>query len=104
MPVGCGAGTGGIKPCVSSFGADQFDESDPKQAREKSSFFNWFYWYASATWLTLLAACLFVNSVLLCMHIFQAGRAEILILHPPLDDRGPNGGNLHVPDLSGWFM
>ncbi len=44
----CGAGTGGIKPCVSSFGADQFDESDPDQAREKSSFFNWFYWCATS--------------------------------------------------------
>lgn len=40
--VGVFAGTGGIKPCVSSFGADQFDEE--KEAKEKSSFFNWFYW------------------------------------------------------------
>ncbi len=38
------AGTGGIKPCVSSFGADQFDESKSDERREKSSFFNWFYW------------------------------------------------------------
>lgn len=36
-------GTGGIKPCVSSFGADQFDESDEKERKKKSSFFNWFY-------------------------------------------------------------
>ncbi|EYU32880.1 hypothetical protein MIMGU_mgv1a025520mg [Erythranthe guttata] len=36
-------GTGGIKPCVSSFGADQFDESDPIEAQKKYSFFNWFY-------------------------------------------------------------
>ncbi|KAL9261722.1 NRT1/ PTR FAMILY 8.2-like protein [Drosera capensis] len=36
-------GTGGIKPCVSSFGADQFDETDKVEGRRKSSFFNWFY-------------------------------------------------------------
>jgi len=36
-------GTGGIKPCVSSFGADQFDDSDPAERAKKTSFFNWFY-------------------------------------------------------------
>ncbi|KAA8516323.1 hypothetical protein F0562_016616 [Nyssa sinensis] len=36
-------GTGGIKPCVSSFGADQFDDSDEAEKKAKSSFFNWFY-------------------------------------------------------------
>ncbi|KAJ0967226.1 hypothetical protein J5N97_024143 [Dioscorea zingiberensis] len=36
-------GTGGIKPCVSSFGADQFDEADEKEAQKKYSFFNWFF-------------------------------------------------------------
>lgn len=36
-------GTGGIKPCVSSFGADQFDDTDPTERVKKGSFFNWFY-------------------------------------------------------------
>ncbi|MCO5567406.1 hypothetical protein L7F22_021096 [Adiantum nelumboides] len=36
-------GTGGIKPCVSSFGADQFDNNDALERKRISSFFNWFY-------------------------------------------------------------
>ena len=36
-------GTGGIKPCVSSYGADQFDDADEREKKHKSSFFNWFY-------------------------------------------------------------
>ncbi|XP_010680055.2 protein NRT1/ PTR FAMILY 8.3 [Beta vulgaris subsp. vulgaris] len=38
-------GTGGIKPCVSSFGADQFDDTDPGERVKKGSFFNWFYFF-----------------------------------------------------------
>ncbi|CAN6696106.1 unnamed protein product [Malus baccata var. baccata] len=36
-------GTGGIKPCVSSYGADQFDDDDEVEKKHKASFFNWFY-------------------------------------------------------------
>jgi dipeptide/tripeptide permease len=36
-------GTGGIKPNVSAFGAEQFNDKHPADMREKQSFFNWFY-------------------------------------------------------------
>lgn len=38
-------GTGGIKPCVSSFGGDQFK---PTQLAMISVFFSWFYWSINA--------------------------------------------------------
>ncbi|CAA2964179.1 NRT1 PTR FAMILY [Olea europaea subsp. europaea] len=34
-------GTGGHKPSLESFGADQFDDDDAKERRLKMSFFNW---------------------------------------------------------------
>ena len=34
-------GTGGYKPCLESFGADQFDDDHPEERRKKMSFFNW---------------------------------------------------------------
>lgn len=34
------AGTAGIKAALPSHGADQFDEKDPQEARNMSSFFN----------------------------------------------------------------
>ncbi|KAL0379249.1 UNVERIFIED_CONTAM: protein NRT1/ PTR FAMILY 8.2 [Sesamum radiatum] len=36
-------GSGGMKPCVSSYGADQFDDADEVEKGHKSSFFNWLY-------------------------------------------------------------
>lgn len=42
------AGAAGVKATLPSHGADQFDEKDPKETREMSSFFN----------LLLLAVCL----------------------------------------------
>lgn len=50
-------GTGGIKPCVSSYGADQFDDADKAEKKHKSSFFNWFY-------LSINVGALIASSVL----------------------------------------
>jgi peptide/histidine transporter 3/4 len=38
---------GGIKPCVSTLGADQFDEEDKRERPMKQSFFN--YWWVAVT-------------------------------------------------------
>ncbi|XP_075477498.1 LOW QUALITY PROTEIN: protein NRT1/ PTR FAMILY 5.2-like [Primulina tabacum] len=46
-------GTGGTKPNISTIGADQFDEFDPKEKVHKLSFFNW--WMFSIFFGTLFA-------------------------------------------------
>lgn len=51
-------GNGGIKPNVSSMGADQFDESHEKEKKHMSSFFNWYYFIISIG--SLLSVTVFV--------------------------------------------
>lgn len=45
-------GEGGFKVCLRAFGADQFDEQDPKESKAKSSYFNWLYFAISIGILT----------------------------------------------------
>jgi peptide/histidine transporter 3/4 len=52
------AGAGGIKPCVSSFGADQFDEHSARERAWRASFFNVFYFVINVG--SLLATLLVV--------------------------------------------
>ena len=47
------AGTGGTKPNISTMGADQFDEYEPKEKHQKFSFFNW--WMFSIFFGTLFS-------------------------------------------------
>ncbi|XP_052170324.1 protein NRT1/ PTR FAMILY 5.2-like [Diospyros lotus] len=46
-------GTGGTKPNISTMGADQFDDFEPKERAQKLSFFNW--WMFSIFFGTLFA-------------------------------------------------
>ncbi|XP_027349070.1 protein NRT1/ PTR FAMILY 5.2-like [Abrus precatorius] len=46
-------GTGGTKPNISTMGADQFDEFEPKERSYKLSFFNW--WFFSILFGTLFS-------------------------------------------------
>jgi peptide/histidine transporter 3/4 len=36
-------GVGGVRPCLSTFGADQFDMENPKEKLQLARFFNWYY-------------------------------------------------------------
>ena len=54
-------GTGGIKPCVSTFGADQFDTSIPQHRRDKDSFFNLFYLFINLGSLLSCTALVWVQ-------------------------------------------
>ncbi|KAJ9700765.1 hypothetical protein PVL29_006198 [Vitis rotundifolia] len=51
-------GTGGTKPNISTIGADQFDDFDPKEKGHKLSFFNW--WMFSIFFGTLFANTILV--------------------------------------------
>lgn len=51
-------GTGGHKPSLQSFGADQFDEEDKTEKLKKASFFNW--WYCGLCGGVLLAVTVVV--------------------------------------------
>ncbi|WOH11055.1 hypothetical protein DCAR_0830534 [Daucus carota subsp. sativus] len=66
-------GTGGHKPSLESFGADQFDDDHPEERRKKLSFFNW--------WNCGLCAGLFV-AVTLIVYIqdnVSWGVADIIL-------------------------
>lgn len=51
-------GTGGTKPNISTMGADQFDDFEPKERIQKLSFFNW--WMFSIFFGTLFSTTFLV--------------------------------------------
>ncbi|KAL2234984.1 protein NRT1/ PTR FAMILY 3.1 [Sesamum indicum] len=54
-------GSGGIRPCVVSFGADQFDENDPKQKTSTWKFFNWYYFCMGASILVANTVIVYIQ-------------------------------------------
>jgi peptide/histidine transporter 3/4 len=56
-------GTGGIKPCLEAFGADQFDDdNDPRERDRKSSFFNWWYFGVGIGGLVAVTVLVYVEA------------------------------------------
>lgn len=54
-------GSGGIRPCVVAFGADQFDESDPKQTTKTWTYFNWYYFVMGAAILVAVTVLVYIQ-------------------------------------------
>ncbi|KAL7240459.1 hypothetical protein ACSBR2_006168 [Camellia fascicularis] len=54
-------GAGGIRPCVVAFGADQFDETDPKQKTKTWKFFNWYYFCMGTSMLVAVTVIVYIQ-------------------------------------------
>ncbi|CAL0315325.1 unnamed protein product [Lupinus luteus] len=54
-------GSGGIRPCVVAFGADQFNESDPKETTKTWSYFNWYYFVMGASMLVAVTVLVYIQ-------------------------------------------
>ncbi|XP_040995966.1 protein NRT1/ PTR FAMILY 3.1 [Juglans microcarpa x Juglans regia] len=54
-------GSGGIRPCVVAFGADQFDETDPKQNTKTWKYFNWYYFVMGVSILVAVTVLVYIQ-------------------------------------------
>lgn len=54
-------GTGGIRPCVVAFAADQFDMSRAKTESRKWNFFNWYYFCMGIASLLALTVVVYIQ-------------------------------------------
>lgn len=54
-------GAGGIRACVVVFGADQFDEADPKEKTKMWNFFNWYYFCMGASMLLAVTVVVYIQ-------------------------------------------
>lgn len=54
-------GSGGIRPCVVAFGAEQFDETDPNQKTQTWKFFNWYYFSMGFSMLIAVTVIVYIQ-------------------------------------------
>lgn len=54
-------GSGGIRPCVVAFGADQFHEGDPNQNTKTWNYFNWYYFVMGASMLVAVTVLVYIQ-------------------------------------------
>ncbi|KAL6295038.1 hypothetical protein ACE6H2_003180 [Prunus campanulata] len=54
-------GSGGIRPCVVAFGADQFDETDEKQTTKTWNYFNWYYFVMGVSILLAVTVLVYIQ-------------------------------------------
>ncbi|WCJ24538.1 Major facilitator superfamily protein [Euphorbia peplus] len=54
-------GSGGIRPCVVAFGADQFDETDPNQTTKTWKYFNWYYFVMGVSILVAVTVLVYIQ-------------------------------------------
>ncbi|GLT34470.1 hypothetical protein SLA2020_089800 [Shorea laevis] len=54
-------GSGGIRPCVVAFGADQFSGTDPKQVTRTWKYFNWYYFVMGASMLVAVTVLVYIQ-------------------------------------------
>ncbi|XP_043716979.1 protein NRT1/ PTR FAMILY 3.1-like [Telopea speciosissima] len=57
-------GSGGIRSCVVAFGADQFDETDPKQKTTTWNFFNWYYFCMGLSMLVAVTVIVYIQETI----------------------------------------
>ncbi|KAL2905072.1 Protein NRT1/ PTR FAMILY 3.1 [Bienertia sinuspersici] len=54
-------GSGGIRPCVVAFGAEQFDETDPNHKNSTWKYFNWYYFAMGASMLVAVTVVVYIQ-------------------------------------------
>lgn len=54
-------GSGGIRPCVVAFGAEQFDETDPNEKTRIWNFFNWYYFTMGVSILVAVTVIVYIQ-------------------------------------------